>query len=53
MEIKKDLFVIRKVLMAKDLKDAVKREREGKITDVYMDEEWKKDKTIKSEKVGF
>jgi len=48
-----DLYVIRKFVMAKDAKDAIKKEKNEPVKDVWIDEEWKKDKIIKSDKLGF
>lgn len=39
--------------MAESIQDAIKKEHRAQITDIYMDEDWKKDKLVKSEKVGF
>lgn len=47
-----DLYVIRKFIMAKDAKDAIKKEKSCPANDVWMDEDWKRDKIEKIE-LGF
>lgn len=39
--------------MAKNVKDAIRKEKESQIVNIYMDDEWKKGKISKSEQVGF
>lgn len=49
----KDLYVIRKFIMAKDAKDAIKKEKEQPVNDVWMDEDWKRDKINQEPELGF
>lgn len=53
MEHNKDLYIIVKSIMASNVKDAIKKEKQSKIVNIYMDDEWKKSKIAKSEQVGF
>lgn len=48
-----DLYIIVKSIMAKNVKDAIKKEKESNIVNIYMDDEWKKNKISKSDHVGF
>lgn len=49
----KDLYIIVKSVMAKNVKDALRLEKESKVVNIYMDDDWKKNKVSKSEPVGF
>jgi len=50
---KQDLYVVRKFVMAKDAQHAIKKEKKIPVADVWMDEEWKRDKIIRLKKVGY
>ena len=39
----KKLFVVKKYVMAKDAKEAIKLERKCHVDDVWVDDDWKKD----------
>lgn len=41
--INKKLFVVRKYIMAKDAKEAIKLDRKTKVDDVWVDNDWKRD----------
>lgn len=38
----KKLFVIRKIVLAEDVVDAVAKEKEAEIIEVWLDEDWRK-----------
>ena len=38
----KKLFVVRKYIMARDAKEAIRLDRKTHVDDVWVDEEWKK-----------
>lgn len=52
---KKDLYVIRKFIMAKDAEEAIKIEKTKPVNDVWMDDDWKKGKiqNTNEKEVGF
>jgi hypothetical protein len=37
------LYIIRKYVMASSVKDALRKEKDAPIEDVWVDEDWKKD----------
>ena len=43
----KDLYIVRKFLMANSVEDALKKERKTKISEVYIDSDWTKHKIEK------
>lgn len=42
----KKLFVVRKYIMAKSAKDAIKLDKTAPVDDVWVDTDWNKDKPI-------
>jgi hypothetical protein len=36
------LYIITKHIFAKDMKDAIRREKSARVDDVYVDKEWAK-----------
>lgn len=48
------LFVVRKYVMAKSAEDAIKREKGVSVSDVWLDDEWKKAQIGKKDtQIGF
>lgn len=52
-KLEKDLYIIVKSIMAKNVQEALRKDREASIVNVYMDDEWKKNKVAKTEQLGF
>ena len=55
---KQKLFNIKKTFFAKDVKDAVRKERKMPVDEVWVDDEWKKQQDYKDpnspdRKMGF
>lgn len=47
-------FVVRKYVMAKNAAEAIRAERDAEVCDVWVDEDWKKDKSRDlSPAIGF
>ncbi len=50
----KKLFIVRKYVMAKDAKDAIRVEKSLPVDDVWVDDDWKKNNAVVENKVnGF
>jgi hypothetical protein len=47
------LFVVRKYVMAKDAKTAIKKERSHPVDDVFVDDEWRKQQEFNRPMQGF
>lgn len=45
-----DLFVVRKYIIAKDIQDAIKKDKKILPQDIWIDEGWKKEKIEKKNK---
>lgn len=49
-----DLFVVRKYIMAKNIKEAIELDKKTEPQDIWIDEDWKKRKTeITNNQIGF
>lgn len=46
-------YIVKKHIMAASALDAIKKERNFKVDDVWMDEEWLKNHSEVSNQVGF
>lgn len=46
-------YVVKKHVMALDASDAIKREQNFKVDDVWLDEEWVKNNPYPNSNVGF
>ena len=46
-------FIVRKYVMAKSAIDALKKERQIKADDCYIDDEWRKSNEEKTVSIGF
>jgi len=49
----KNLYIVRKLVYAKSAKDAIEKEKDEPVTDVYLDEEWRLDQLEKNNIKGF
>lgn len=49
----KDLYIIKKYVMAKDIQEALEKEAKEPVQEIYMDNDWKLNKQSKSDKIGF
>lgn len=50
-----DRYIVKKYIMARSAKHAIAIEKDVAVTDVWVDEEWRKmnDEVIKKNKTGF
>lgn len=46
-------FVVRKYIMAKSASDAIKKEKQFPVDDVWIDDDWKKTQEFPKPPVGF
>lgn len=54
MKNNKKLFVVRKYIMAKSAKEAIKLDKNTPVDDVWIDDEWKKGNTNQlADAIGF
>lgn len=49
----KKLFIVKKYVYATSAKDAIKKEKETQVDDVWVDEEWKKNQLLESKNIGY
>lgn len=47
------LFVVRKYIWAKNAGQAIKKDRETPVEDVWIDEDWKKSSNNPKDAIGF
>ena len=47
------LFVVRKYIWAKSAKDAIKKEKNHPVEDVWVDDKWKENSSNPKDAVGF
>ncbi len=47
------LFVIKKYVWAKDARQAIKKEKDVSVDDVWIDDDWKKQQDLKTQPIGF
>ncbi len=47
-------YIVRKYVMAKDIKDAIRKEKHAPVLDAWIDDDWKKENPLVAEsKIGF
>ena len=45
MKSKEKMYIVRKYVLAKDVSDAVRKEKKTGVSEVFIDDDWRKNKT--------
>lgn len=49
----KQLYIVRKYIMAKSAQDAIRKDKLAPINDIWLDEEWKKNQLLTTNQMGY
>lgn len=47
------LYIVKKFIFAKDAKQAIKKEKQHPVDDVWMDDRWREEFLSKRKEIGF